>query len=914
MVLKCTDPKMESTQTNETPGQHDTLLATPLAEIIPQQIVKFSEDGHVADSGPVNSAMTSYADLANDSLEHTVKDFLERPIIIKEFVWKQSEVDGTRNAVIALMRDWWNQRIVYEKLAGFRYIRCDFEIRLQINAQPSNAGGLIMSFIPFGLQTGFSPVDVLQYTGFRHVILDAAQSTSAVLQVPYIHPSAFIDLTLNAAQLGTVDIRVFSQLQGGGNDVECTAFVRAKNITLGIPTGLPGPPFPVSEAPGDQPSDTAPTTEFRGKAQAGKKIDPEAQVMSRSGPISEALAATAKVADSLGDVPVVGPTLQTFSWLSNIASGVAGAFGWSRPQDESTQQPVQQSYFRTMGNFNGDSKAKTIALDSRNEVRVPQEIYQTPHDEMSVAHLVQTPLAFARFQIKSNVVIGAPIAIYNCQVGRFNNPIDASSNSYSYIPTYSDYLARLFELWRGELIFTFKIFKTAMHSCRLRISYVPVSASNLPSYDRQKVYSEVYDIRERSDIEFRVPYAYSTAWLERDRYHGRVVIEVMNTLRNPSICADQIDVVVYKRCGRDFQFAKPFMDTEKHAAEWIRSSTGALERYQFKGDYSWNGSTGYTAPGAEAGIEEREQQQADEFRGTAQSGKGEPEKEKTLAEKGVLFVHITETGEVRTCDVPPMSPPSTPERKEQDLKANRGKAQSGAIEQKRNPETMRETNNMLVVRGMPGYDANEISFGEVVTSLRQLVKRYELLSQYPVDAGGKPFKYSPHVLANCTIDTSGKASIDGLSSIFGYLSIMYRFASGSMNVSFHRWDSYNAEDGKHIRRNPILIRMSPVALAATRPTAIVDTVPPPNAFPYFVNQPEETAFEVRVPHYIRRPVRLTDAYYRAPGYTELGALQTVSPSIEVYNMTYAYMARSAGEDFSLGYLLPPPSMRYDTVY
>lgn len=136
-----------------------------------------------------------------------------------------------------------------------------------------------------------------------------------------------------------------------------------------------------------------------------------------------------------------------------------------------------------------------------------------------------------------------------------------------YEPTMVGFVSAAFELWRGSLRYKVQVAKTAYHSGRLRISYVPGGKKALTDvYDYDHAYSWILDLRTSNEIEFEVPYTAVTPWLstvEPDDLNiqrtvgGVLCISVLNNLIAPSTVSSQVDINVWVSGGSDFELARP---------------------------------------------------------------------------------------------------------------------------------------------------------------------------------------------------------------------------------------------------------------------------------------------------------------------------------------------------------------------
>nr|AWK77853.1 structural polyprotein [Bundaberg bee virus 2] len=548
-----------------------------------EQILTFHEEGEIART-TVEEPQNEFRRLKDldDVLANDVVGFLKRPIHYQDFEWLATNPDAVELVKeISLPGDWLNNTMIYEKLSGFKYFKCNFKIRVQVNAQPFNAGYLLMTYIPLHRQNTLTPTNVTSFsglTGYRRVMLDLSEDTSAELTVPYNNVISHFDLIEAMGYLGVVKLYVYSPLTGSDN-VDGTVWVTAEDVEVVLPTGLPAQKFTPS-----------PDFYHRGPAHSGQvptKKDSKMQTNppKRKGPVSTIANGVGQVAGVLKDVPVIGSIASTVEWGSEIVSGIASFFGFSKPTDTSLPCKETLVVAPNFANYDGDSKAKSLAFFSQNETEIPVEVFGTEQDEMSFSHILAQPVYLTRFKMRQTdkqgtVIWRWPVDPMSCQKILPNDPTKAPYIESAYIcqNTYLSYLSNFFKYWRGTIKYHIRIVKTAFHSGRIRVYVVPGATVDtaIDSIDFNKVHSVVYDIRDTTVFDVEVPYKWNAPWkpvdgvfrseltppsnLTPNRPTAMVYIQVVNALRNPSTAADMIDFVVETSAGDDFQFAVPMVN------------------------------------------------------------------------------------------------------------------------------------------------------------------------------------------------------------------------------------------------------------------------------------------------------------------------------------------------------------------
>lgn len=559
-----------------------------------KEVTTFFEEGEVTENDVAEVPVpTGYFKTVEDKLSNSVIGFLQRPIQLAGFTWKPAQTWG--NTVVndvQLPADWYGNDMIREKLSGFRYLRCDFVIRLQVNAQPFNAGRLMLVFLPFKQQQSYIPSNEVHFggvSGYRRVELDLSESTSVEFRIPYMSNLTHYDLTYGIGLLGSIKTYVYSSLTGGV-DVEGAVWIRAENIDIQMPSGIGvftkvGPAVESGPAQGFR----APTgncecddcndawNDLSNVKASGSETKIEPSKEESSFKISDLAKTIGSVAGAFTRVPVLGIYAAGVSWVSNTIGGVAAMFGFSKPLDGRFPQLVSNSYVRHMANYNGDSKAKVLAMEAQNQTTPPQELFGTKNDEMALATILQKPTFLTRFFMTNEDTVGDllwswPVAPSSTTF-RLEGIAPLPRFMYRY-STYLSYLSTMFGYWRGGIKYKFKIVKTPFHSGRIRVTYIPgmVFGDSINTADIDKSYSHVYDIRQRIDFEFEVPYVWNAPWISLKSlpgnntydsvYTGVIFVEVLNVLVNPSSATNRIEFLVETCASEDFQFAIPRMNTK----------------------------------------------------------------------------------------------------------------------------------------------------------------------------------------------------------------------------------------------------------------------------------------------------------------------------------------------------------------
>jgi hypothetical protein len=957
-------------------------------EEIVEQIVTFHEDGDVAvvDEVPPEVPMV-YRKVAEDDLQHTVVDILERPIEVANFTWELASAAGTELSSVELPADWLSVNMIKEKLSGFTFFRADFEVKVQVNAQPFHAGNLLVVFEPLAGQQQYTPSNMLHFggvTGYRHVNLDLSESTSAMLTIPFLTNLTYFDLIKAIGQLGRVRMFVYSALTGS-TDVEGTIWIRARNVSVDMPTGVSPWPRAVGKAQsGGNPSRSRiPVANASGPKVNPPKVRREEEKEEKIPGVFTRIALGIKDASrAVMGVPIIAPYAACVTWLAGAAAGICSVFGWSKPLDRARTKMVQLTYARSAANYNGDSKAKVLALDSQNEVTFPSEVFGTNEDEMSFGHILSKFTFLDRFTmikafLPGQVMWKMPVSPRAC-----SKLIDG--DKIMNLNTMLSYFSEMFTNWRGTIKYKFRTVKTNFHSARIRVAFVPGIFEDTPpeGIDVNKVYSQIFDLREVTEFEFEVPFVYNQPWLsliDVDRSAlsasvptGMLYVEVLNSLRNPAAAADYIEFIVEVAAGEDFQFAYPRVNRNinlipklpqanfkvaKAPSSLLVRKIGQVTRLDYKapvvegnkiGSFSMKDVMMVRRPkNKEMMVSSKTAVQVDD--GDAASVASTSTEPRTVdvprAEERVKpdpFQRMTYTeiaklplakGAVTAVVRPGVHPTHLYTLFDQQQmwnewirnNPNADREQAWDLFSYQYPDDTRYSNEekrrfkreagvvqskMIQRKADTSPELNVFGMGEIVTSTRQLLKRFELLGDIAVTTDNAT-GIMPYVSAGWAANQAG-FNQQLWNSAYDRIASVYRWQCGAMRLGVMpqlnvtestRNNTAWSQPGFNSILSPSGGSRFVTSAKVTHNTA--EAVVP--IFPA-----TEKWVELQLPMYQRVPAIPTSVGAIAPADLDRGSMgQDFIPANHgttawVSGPTFLSVWRSIGEDFSLGYLLGPP--------
>lgn len=137
------------------------------------------------------------------------------------------------------------------------------------------------------------------------------------------------------------------------------------------------------------------------------------------------------------------------------------------------------------------------------------------------------------------------------------------STTYGKGTTYTPvgFLSTLFKLWRGSMIFKFKLAKNEFYSGRLAIMYLPTfrqaTFPGLQAGKQEYAFREIVDIRDTSEFEVTVPYISPELWTTVGDSVGWLSVDVLDPLLAPNTVDQNITMIIEVRGGDDLEFQYP---------------------------------------------------------------------------------------------------------------------------------------------------------------------------------------------------------------------------------------------------------------------------------------------------------------------------------------------------------------------
>nr|ACD01404.1 structural polyprotein [Israeli acute paralysis virus] len=468
----------DSQQESNTPNVHNTELASSTSEnsVETQEITTFHD---VETPNRIDTPMaqdTSSARNMDDT--HSIIQFLQRPVLIDNIeIIAGTTADANKPLSRYVLDQQNSQKYVRswtlpstvlkaggkaQKLANFKYLRCDVQVKLVLNANPFVAGRMYLAYSPYDdkvdtarsvLQTSRAGV-----TGYPGVELDFQLDNSVEMTIPYASFQEAYDLVTGTEDFVQLYLFPITPVLGPKSEsesskVDISVYMWLSNISLVIPTYRINPDIVKQGASRMVTEFVSNSREKDAKtiADALKKVqknnpsgykyimhvltgyEPEVKNVTmqvnapkmktsqkstsenpKIGPISEVASGVKTTANGIERIPVVGeiakPVTTAVKWFADVVGTVAAIFGWSKPRNQQQVCPLQNVPAWGYSLYKGIDMSVPLAYDPNNELGDLKDVFPSAVDEMAIGYVCGNPAVKHVLTWKTTDVIQKPIA------------------------------------------------------------------------------------------------------------------------------------------------------------------------------------------------------------------------------------------------------------------------------------------------------------------------------------------------------------------------------------------------------------------------------------------------------------------------------------------------------------------------
>lgn len=224
------------------------------------------------------------------------------------------------------------------------------------------------------------------------------------------------------------------------------------------------------------------------------------------GIISKPASAIAHVAGLLKQVPVIGPYMRATEMLSSSLGAAARLFGFSRPTIVTDVVLQKPSPTGNLVNTDAADAVLKLTMDSKAEVTIdPRVTGLGAQDEMNIVDLACKETYLTSFTWDQ--LQDPDDLLWQSRVTPTLHGILGSEIH----PTAAALVSTPFQHWQGSMKFRFQILKSGFHKGRILARYDPRQHSDTIDYNTN--YSRVIDIADEEDFEIVVGWGQNNPFL-----------------------------------------------------------------------------------------------------------------------------------------------------------------------------------------------------------------------------------------------------------------------------------------------------------------------------------------------------------------------------------------------------------------
>lgn len=687
---------------------------------------------------------------------------LSRPALLTTFDWAETDLQDQLLKTIEIPGDISSSKFKSSKLKFFRFYRSNFKIRVTINGTRFHSGRLLVIWSAGRAITAMESAieEMNSLVCFPSVIIDPATNQSAEFTIPFISPLLYMPIQATGSAVADVIQNLVQQMGVLGCYV-------LNPLTSGQATTTP---VSISIY--------------------GWFEDPVVSV-----PIYAQMGVISDVIDGL--VPPMTEIVETATDSVTGVSRMLREVGLSKPTQIGANLRITPVVGSSLAQGVGSDTIEKITLDPKACLEPCNELFGTKDDEMDVVYIGKTWALLYRAEWLSTAEAGS--RIYTTEL-------------YPPSSTSVGYMLRAFKYYCGSVRVRIQLVANQFMTGRIMALYVPwgvdigdgVPVSELSD----EMYNQVYDLTGTSESEFTIPFnapypvlptahfSQSTSWdyVGIDQHSiGSIKLIVVNPLRTTKATSEKAFVNIYMSFDDDFEVYYPTLvgiagsiDGERGSPveSWQQLDVSRLYANKTLRQYPTPTLTNSSPLIPQSGTL---QEPIDEEFETVEVEVDDLSKELRQVD---LFA---ESGDLKIANEKPGAKKKKPKLE-------------GANPPVQNSRVATDPNPLWVSKRAPGFAA-KYNFGERITNLKQVLKRYSaaylikgtlfsaasvpsnasatnFIATVTFSTGAGPFMDEAMTSAATTLKNNDAYRCVSMVTFLSYFGALYRYQRGGVRMKF----------------------------------------------------------------------------------------------------------------------------------
>lgn len=390
-----------------------------------EQTTTFKEEASTYSVNIAAPRDSTFSDGYSDNVP--LGQFLARPVLLKDGTWTTNFSASTNFSGFDPWTLWQSDARVKAKLQNFAYGSFDLKLRFVVNGSPFQYGRHMIVYVPYGdaqqntdtarnqtsmamenwgtagngTSDGAHEAMFRHYSTYPHAFLNPSSNQVVEMTLPFIWHNNYISLNgvegVAKESLGTILMFDINPLRianvNAPQVVRYNVYAWAENLKLTMPTE-----FVPTGAFGSTICDCI----RREEKEETFSILSNYEFMATSdeyadGPVSAMSSAIAAAAGNLVSAPIIGPFARATEIGAGAIGNIASLFGFSSPAMVQNPDRFLARNHGRLANTSGEDSCYSLALDPKQEITVdPRTVGVYPADEMSISSIVTREQWLAR--------------------------------------------------------------------------------------------------------------------------------------------------------------------------------------------------------------------------------------------------------------------------------------------------------------------------------------------------------------------------------------------------------------------------------------------------------------------------------------------------------------------------------------
>jgi hypothetical protein len=556
-----------TSQPQDTSSQNTTTDVADVLSMKQQEQATFiDERSHVVETGYIQPVSNNVSRVPNSmgETQWDVKDLLRQEIKYGSFLWDINNGQGAELYSINVPEIFNSLSSIHKlQFNTFQFYRFNPTLRVQVNTTKFNSGRLMVVWDPLSSMspdpTAYNRATthtnhLCQCSGFPNVQIDAKDSNSAFITIPFEHIISYFSASSNPVDttlpLGTIRIMCMNQLTApddASSSVSVNVYLKCEDIEFHVPTRPHNVSFQ-AEGPMDSIKSTLST---------GKGI--------------------------LNNVKT-----GNFSGAASGLSGLLKSFSLDKPAKPEAKIGNCLATVDPMAHMKGVVDTPRLAATAVGGY-LEESFTKAPPAELMINEIISKPTFVGSFkwradQPENTVLVTIPVTpnlrTYSEQWSYKNTLFEYPAlgqtyltNQFRHYPSYVGVFSNMFEYWSGSLDYRFDVVSTSFHTGRLMFTFEPCVAPDPidPSISDNAFSNspyQMFDLHESASTSFKTNFVSSTprkrcdmpltgVKIDDNTVLGYLRVIVTSRLVAPERITQEVDVNCWISAGEDFRFTVP---------------------------------------------------------------------------------------------------------------------------------------------------------------------------------------------------------------------------------------------------------------------------------------------------------------------------------------------------------------------